>query len=67
MRKIDYQILADILRQEISEARLVADSSADTGLRIAAQTIETAIANVARKFAKRAAVDEFKFLKACDL
>ena len=67
MRKIDYVILADILRQEISEARIEADSHTDDGLRIAAQTAENVLANVARKFAKGAAVDKVNFLKACGL
>lgn len=67
MRKIDYVILADILRKEISEARAAADSATDSGLRITAQTMENVLANVARKFAEGAAVDKVNFLKACDL
>jgi len=67
MRKIDYQILADIFRQEITEARLAANSATDSGFRITAQTIENVLANVARKFAKGAAVDKVNFLKACGL
>lgn len=67
MRKIDYVILADSLRQEISDARIEADSHTDDGLRIAAQTIENVLEHVARKFAKRASVDESEFLKACGI
>ena len=67
MRKIDYVILADILRKEISEARAVADSATDSGLRITAQTMENVLVNVSRKFAKGAAVDKVNFLKACGL
>ena len=67
MRKIDYVILADILRKEISEARAAADSATDSGLRITAQTMENVLANVSRKFAKGAAVDKANFLKACGL
>ena len=63
MRKIDYVILADILREEISEARTAADS----GLRITAQTMENVLAKVSRKFAEGAAVDKVNFLKACGL
>ena len=67
MRKIDYVILADILRKEISEARAAADSATDSGPRITAQTMENGLANVAREFAKGAAVDKVNFLKACGL
>ena len=67
MRKIDYVILADILRKEISEARAVANSTTDSGLRIMAQTMENVLANVSRKFAKGAAVDKVNFLKACGI
>ena len=67
MRKIDYVILADILRMEISEARAVANSTTDSGLRITAQTMENVLVNVARKFAEGAAVDKVNFLKACGL
>lgn len=63
MRKIDYVILADILRMEISEARAAANS----GLRITEQTMENVLVNVARKFAEGAAVDKVNFLKACGL
>lgn len=56
MRKADYQFLAEIIESRVSLLR-----SCDNQLQI------MALADMMRKFAKRAHVDEAAFLRACGI
>lgn len=56
MRKADYQLLADII-----ESRIVLLRSCDNQLQI------MELADMMRKFAKRAHVDEVLFLRQCGI
>lgn len=66
MRKIDYQILASIIKSGIADA-LEKSKSKDEVLRIVAPAVSCALADLAKEFAKNANVNRAEFLKLCGL
>lgn len=66
MRKIDYLILAGIIKSGIDDA-LEKSKSKDEVLRIVAPAVACALADLAKEFAKNAGINRADFLKLCGL
>ena len=66
MRRIDYVILAGIIKSGIADA-LEKSKSKDEALRIVAPAVACALADLAKEFAKKTNVNSAEFLKLCGL
>ena len=66
MRKIDYVILAGIIKSGIDDA-LEKSKSKDEVLRIVAPAVACALADLAKEFTKKTDVNRAEFLKLCGL
>lgn len=66
MRKIDYVILAGIIKSGIDDA-LEKSKSKDEVLRIVAPAVACALTDLAKEFTKKTNVNRAEFLKLCGL